>query len=116
MQIASSVIVTKPRIKHMREGGSGTIAACFQSTSYGNTELLTPIISKDIRWLWKNTTTTVQLPNSNANSNIWSNGYILRAANVSPNSSGNYCCVIGDAESCTENAVTQLIVSGIKSN
>ena len=100
----------------MQEGGSGTIAACFQSTSVGNTNSLTPVFRNDIKWLWMNATSTVQLPNNNINSNVWYNGYILRAANVIPSYSGNYCCVIGDTETCTVNAITQLINSFRLSN
>ena len=112
VQITVPVLITKPHIKHMQEGGSGTIAACFQSTSVGNTNSLTPVFRNDIKWLWMNATSTVQLPNNNINSNVWYNGYILRAANVIPSYSGNYCCVIGDTETCTVNAVMQLVVSG----
>ena len=112
VQITASTLVTRPRVKYIAEGGSGTIAACFQSTSVGNTNSLTPVFRNDIKWLWMNATSTVQLPYSNINSNVWYNGYILRAANVSPSNSGNYCCVIGDTETCTVNAITQLIVSG----
>ena len=112
VQITVSVLITKPHIKHMQEGGSGTIAACFQATSVGDTNSLTPVFRNDIKWLWMNATNAIQLPNNNINSNVWSNGYILRAADVSQSNSGNYCCVIGDTESCAENAITQLIVSG----
>ena len=96
----------------MKEGGNGTIAACFQSTSNGDSSSLTPIVRKDIRWLWINSTTAVQLPDTSISSNVWSNGYILRATNVGPNNSGSYCCVIRDTETCVKNAVTQLIISG----
>ena len=112
VQITASTLVTKPRVKYIEEGGSGTVAACLQYTSVGNTNSLTPVFRNDIKWLWMNATSTVQLPNSNINSNVWSNGYILRAANVNPRNSGNYCCVIGEIKICTENAITQLIVSG----
>ena len=99
-------------MKYIEEGGSGTIAACFQSTSVENTNSLIPVFRNDIKWLWMNATGTVQLPKSNTHSNIWSNGYILRAANVSPSNSGNYCCVVGDTETCAENAITSLTVTG----
>ena len=96
----------------MTEGSDGTIAGCFQLSSNGDSGLLTPIFRRDVRWLLINSTTAVQLPDTSGSSNVWSNGYTLRGANVGPNNSGNYCCVIGDTETCTEKAITQLIVSG----
>ena len=112
MQIAISALITLPRIKHMKEGDNGTVTACFQSTSNGDSGSLTPIVREDIRWLWINSTNAVQLPDTSTSSNVWSNGYTLRATNVGPNNSGSYCCVIGDTETCADSAVTQLIVSG----
>ena len=113
MQIVSSALVTVPRIKHMKEGGNGTIAACFQSNE--NSGSLTPIFNKDIRWHWLNSTTKIQLSNASTGSNIWSNGYTLKAVNVGPVDSGNYCCLVDseDAKVCDENAITQLIVAGM---
>ena len=111
--IVSSALVTVPRIKYIKEGQNGTIAACFQSN--GDSGLLTPIFSEDIRWHWLNSTAKVQLPNTSTSSNIWSNGYTLKAVNVGPIESGNYCCLIDqeDTTSCDENAITQLIVAGM---
>ena len=101
----SLALITKPRTKYLREGDNGTIAACFEFT-------LTPVFRSDIRWYQINTTTMTQIPNRNMHSEVWSTGYILKATNVTPKSSGNYCCLVGEMETCTENATTQLVVAG----
>ena len=53
-----------------------------------------------------------QIPKSSTHSEVWSTGYILKATNVKPKNSGNYCCLVGEMEACTENATTQLVVAG----
>ena len=101
----SFALITKPSVKYLREGDDGTIAACFDPT-------LTPALTGDIRWYQINSTNKTQIPNSNAHNEIWYTGYVLKATNVKPKNSGNYCCVAGKVETCTENATTQLIVAG----
>ena len=98
-------LVTKPRTKYLREGDDGTIAACFEFT-------LTPVFRSDIRWYQVNGTGMTEIPKSNMHSEVWSTGYILKATNVKPKNSGNYCCLVGEMEACTENATTQLVVAG----
>ena len=79
-------LITKPHTKYLREGDNGTIAACFEFT-------LTPVFRSDIRWYQINRTTMTQIPNRNMHSEVWSTGYILKATNVKPKNSGNYCCL-----------------------
>ena len=98
-------LITKPHIKYLREGDDGTIAACFEFT-------LTPVFRGDIRWYQINGTAMTQIPKSSTHSEVWSTGYILKATNVKPKNSGNYCCLVGEMEACTENATTQLVVAG----
>ncbi|XP_065885246.1 uncharacterized protein [Dysidea avara] len=107
-----SVVVSRPPMKYMEEGARGTIAACYQSTTDTTTgkESISLIIG-NITWYWVNTTTSILLPTSNTQSNIWSNGFILSGTDVKLQNSGKYCCVVGHAGSCTEDSTTQLIVT-----
>jgi len=91
----------------MEEGNDGTIAACFESS-------LIPVYRSDIQWYRiNNATIMTQIPNSNKHSEVWSTGYLLKATNVKPRNSGNYCCVVGgEMENCIDTATTQLIVTG----
>ena len=101
----SLAVVTRPRLKYLAEGDDGTIAACFESS-------LIPVFRSDIRWYHiLNATTKIQIPSSNAHSEVWYTGYVLKATSVQPQNSGNYCCTVGEIETCIENATTQLVVA-----
>ena len=101
----SLALITKPRLKYLAEGDDGTIAACFESS-------LIPVFRSDIRWYHiLNATTKIQIPSSNTHSEVWYTGYVLKATNVQLQNSGNYCCMVGDMDACTENAITQLVVA-----
>ncbi|XP_065884624.1 uncharacterized protein [Dysidea avara] len=107
-----SVVVSRPPMKYMEQGARGTIAACYQSTTDRTTgkESISHLRGTTA-WYWINTTTSIPLPTSNTQSNIWSNGFILSGTDVKLQNSGKYCCVVGDAGSCTEDSTTQLIVT-----
>jgi len=107
------VVVSRPPVKYMEEGASGTIAACYHSTTGSGKESIS-LISGNITWHWMNTTTSIPLPTrpQTQSSTVWSNGFILRGVNVKLQHTGKYCCVVGDEESCTENSTSQLIVTG----
>ena len=61
VEITASTLVTKPHMKYIKEGGIGTIAACFQSTSVGNNNLLIPVFRNDIKWLWMNVKSFIRI-------------------------------------------------------